>query len=188
MFGGINEDQIVGGVGGLKKMQTLAYRPEWTESVKQWTLEGQSLMYGEEPFDKIEDQKKFAAIIDTGTSNIGVPSKMFEFLKDRWYKSIDDLDCMADDNFCQTKKSCDEAAKKLKPISVQMSGQVFEMPPNLYLHQTDGRCQLAIHNNEMRGSSSNLMVVGDLLLRHLYQVYDFDNETISLGVNKHSEN
>jgi hypothetical protein len=24
------------------------------------------------------------------------------------------------------------------------------------------------------------------MLRHLYQVYDFENETISLGVNKHS--
>ena len=30
------------------------------------------------------------------------------------------------------------------------------------------------------------MIIGDLLLRHLYQVYDFENETISLGVNKHS--
>jgi len=68
-----------------------------------------------------------------------------------------------------------------------MSGQVFEMQPSLYLHQAEGRCQLAIHNNEMRGSSGNLMVVGDLLLRHLYQVYDFENESISLGVNKHSD-
>lgn len=31
------------------------------------------------------------------------------------------------------------------------------------------------------------MLVGDILLRHLYQVYDFENQTISLGVNKHSE-
>jgi hypothetical protein len=30
--------------------------------------------------------------------------------------------------------------------------------------------------------------MGDTLLRHLYQVYDFENETISLGVNTHSEN
>jgi hypothetical protein len=39
----------------------------------------------------------------------------------------------------------------------------------------------------MKGSSGNLFVVGDTLLRHLYQVYDFENETISLGVNKHSK-
>lgn len=38
----------------------------------------------------------------------------------------------------------------------------------------------------MKGSTGNLFMVGDTLLRHLYQVYDFEHETISLGVNKHS--
>ena len=40
----------------------------------------------------------------------------------------------------------------------------------------------------MRGGTGNLFVIGDTLLRHLYQVYDFEHETISLGVNKHSMN
>lgn len=40
----------------------------------------------------------------------------------------------------------------------------------------------------MKGSTGDLMVIGDLLLRHLYQVYDFENETISLGLDKHSQN
>lgn len=39
----------------------------------------------------------------------------------------------------------------------------------------------------MKGSSGNLYLIGDTLLRHLYQVYDFENETISLGINRHSE-
>lgn len=39
----------------------------------------------------------------------------------------------------------------------------------------------------MKGSSGNLFVVGDTLLQHLYQVYDFEHETISLGVNTHSQ-
>jgi hypothetical protein len=30
IFGGINEAQIVGGIPGLKKIQTFAYRPDWT--------------------------------------------------------------------------------------------------------------------------------------------------------------
>jgi hypothetical protein len=34
IFGGLNADQIVGGVGGLKKIQTMAYRPDWMHSVK----------------------------------------------------------------------------------------------------------------------------------------------------------
>jgi hypothetical protein len=39
----------------------------------------------------------------------------------------------------------------------------------------------------MKGSSGNLFVIGDTLLQHLYQVYDFEHETISLGVNTHSQ-
>lgn len=62
---------------GLKKMKTMAYRPYWTESVKQWALEGQSLAYGGEEMQKIGEEKTFPAIIDTGSSTVGVPDKMF---------------------------------------------------------------------------------------------------------------
>lgn len=69
-----------------------------------------------------------------------------------------------------------------------MSDVVFELKPSLWLHQAEGeKCQFAIHLNQMKGSSSGLFLIGDIMLRHLYQVYDFENETISLGVNKHSE-
>ena len=46
-FGGIDSDEIVGGVQGLAKMDTLSYRPDWTNSVKQWALEGQGIKYGD---------------------------------------------------------------------------------------------------------------------------------------------
>jgi hypothetical protein len=39
----------------------------------------------------------------------------------------------------------------------------------------------------MKGSSGNLYLIGDTLLQHLYQVYDFEHETIALGINTHSE-
>ena len=62
------------------------------------------------------------------------------------------------------------------------------MKPNLYLNQAEGvRCQFAIHENQMKGSSGNLFLIGDTLLRHLYQVFDYEQETISLGVNTHSK-
>jgi hypothetical protein len=86
IFGGIDEGQIVGGIGGLKKMQTMAYRPDWTESVKQWALEGQTLFYGEEECQKIGHEKKYPAIIDTGSSNLGVPADIYGNLKEKWAK------------------------------------------------------------------------------------------------------
>uniref|UniRef100_A0A7S3FSR3 Peptidase A1 domain-containing protein n=1 Tax=Strombidium rassoulzadegani TaxID=1082188 RepID=A0A7S3FSR3_9SPIT len=187
IFGGVDPDQIVGGLGGLKKIQTMAYRPDWTQSSKQWALEGQNMFYGTEECQKIGEEKKYAAIIDTGSSNIGVPDTMFKSLQEKWRKSFKELDCVTDDNFCQLMTPCDQVAAQLKPISFQISNQVFELPSEQYLHQAEGkRCQFAIHSNQLKGSSANLILIGDILLRHLYQVYDFENEAISLGLNKHS--
>jgi hypothetical protein len=100
---------------------------------------------------------------------------------------VRELDCVTDDNFCQVMTPCASLAAKLKPISFQISNQIYELPASEYLHQAEGkRCQFAVHNNQLKGSSGNLILIGDILLRHLYQVYDFENETISLGLNKHS--
>lgn len=111
-------------------------------------------------------------------------------MKEKWEKDIgrSNLDCVNDDNFCQVMTPCNEIAPKLKPVGIQISEFVFEMKPELYLHQAEGtRCQFAIHQNQMKGSSGNLYLIGDTLLRHLYQVYDFEHETIALGINTHSE-
>jgi len=170
-------------------MQTLAYRPEWTQSVKQWALDGQTVFYGDEECQQVGKEKKFPAIIDTGSSNIGVPGPIYSFLKEKWFKAVDKLDCITDDNFCQVMTPCAVVSKQLKPLVFHISGQAFELKPDLYLHQAEGnKCQFAIHQNELKGSSSGLFLIGDVILRHLYQVYDFENETISLGVNTHSQN
>jgi hypothetical protein len=83
---------------------------------------------------------------------------------------------------------CEKVKDKIQPLGFQISGQVFELKPQDYLHQAEGdKCQFAIHQNELKGSTSGLYLIGDILLRHLYQVYDFEQETISLGVNSHSD-
>merc|ERR1711988_486349 len=85
-------------------------------------------------------------------------------------------------------RPCNEFAKNLQPIVFQISDVMFELNPSLYLHQAEGeKCQFAIHQNQLKGSSGSLFLIGDIMLRHLYQVYDFENETISFGVNKHSQ-
>lgn len=97
----------------------MAYRPDWTQSVKQWALEGETLFYGDQEMQKIGQEKKFPAIIDTGSSNIGVPEAMYKTLKEKWRESLgSDLDCVTDDNFCQIMTPCDKVAPKLKAISL----------------------------------------------------------------------
>lgn len=98
MFGGINAAQIVGGLGGLKKMDTIAYRPDWTNSVKQWALDGQALAYGAQD---LIFEKKIPAIIDTGSSNMEIPEATYKQLKEAWKVDVPALDCVIDDNFCQ---------------------------------------------------------------------------------------
>lgn len=167
----------------------MAYRPDWMHSVKQWALEGRDMYYNGDNLSLTKEQK-WPAIIDTGSSNFGVPDATFQKLRDKWEKDLGSkgLDCVNDDNFCQVMTPCNEIAPKLKPVGIQIADVTFEMQPELYLHQAEGtRCQFAIHSNQMKGSSGNLYLIGDTLLRHLYQVYDFENETISLGINTHSE-
>lgn len=58
------------------------------------------MFYGLEECQKLGEEKKYAAIIDTGSSNIGIPDLMFKTLAEKWKKRIQDLDCVTDDNFC----------------------------------------------------------------------------------------
>lgn len=64
-------------------MKTYAYLPDFTGSQKNWALEGQDLLYGDKNLNKKGD-KSFPAIIDTGSSTLGVPGSLFEKLKKEW--------------------------------------------------------------------------------------------------------
>lgn len=45
-----------------------------------------------------------------------------------------------------------------------------------------------IHKCRLPGKNKNLFLIGDAFLKHFYSVYDFDRDTVALGINKHSEN
>ena len=44
-----------------------------------------------------------------------------------------------------------------------------------------------IHKCRLPGKNKNLFLIGDAFLKHFYSVYDFDKDTVSLGINQHSE-
>lgn len=85
--------------------------------MKQWALDGQTMLYGTEECQKVGQEKTYAAIIDTGSSNIGIPDSMFWELKTKWKRDLPDLDCVTDDNFCQVMQPCEQIKTKVKPIS-----------------------------------------------------------------------
>ena len=69
-----------------------------------------------------------------------------------------------------------------------MSDYIFEINPEQYLYKSDDeKCFFVIHKCRLPGKNKDLFLIGDAFLRHFYSVYDFDNDTVSLGINKHSE-
>mmetsp|Transcript_27424 Transcript_27424/g.41699 ORF Transcript_27424/g.41699 Transcript_27424/m.41699 type:complete len:85 (+) Transcript_27424:1413-1667(+) len=69
-----------------------------------------------------------------------------------------------------------------------MSDYVFELTPEQYLYKAnENKCYFVIHKCRLPGKNKDLYLVGDAFLRHFYSVYDFDKDTLSIGVNSHSK-
>ena len=81
LFGDFNTSQVVGGLSGLHSLKTYAYLPEFAAAQKNWALEGQNMLYGDA---MLGPDASFPAIIDTGSSTLGVPSALFDAAKDQW--------------------------------------------------------------------------------------------------------
>jgi len=68
-----------------------------------------------------------------------------------------------------------------------MSDYVFEINPEQYLYKSSHKkCYFVVHKCRLPGKNKNLFLIGDAFLKHFYSVYDFDRDTLSLGVNMHS--
>jgi len=70
VFGGVNSGQVVGGLDGLTKFQSF---PNFLGT---WALEGKSLFYDGSKIE--ESELSFPAIIDTGTSQMTVPPRVYD--------------------------------------------------------------------------------------------------------------
>lgn len=69
-----------------------------------------------------------------------------------------------------------------------MSDYVFEISPEQYLYKSSHKkCYFVVHKCRLPGKNKNLFLIGDAFLKHFYSVYDFDRDTLSLGVNSHSK-
>ena len=69
-----------------------------------------------------------------------------------------------------------------------MSDYVFEINPEQYLYKSSHKkCYFVVHKCRLPGKNKNLFLIGDAFLKHFYSVYDFDRDTLSLGINMHSK-
>jgi hypothetical protein len=69
-----------------------------------------------------------------------------------------------------------------------MSDCVFEINAEQYLFKSSHKkCYFVIHKCILPGKNKNLFLKGDAFLKHFYSVYDFDRDTVSLGINMYSK-
>ena len=70
-----------------------------------------------------------------------------------------------------------------------MEDHVFELEPATYLYDIPGMnlCELLIEENTLPDGFDQIYLIGDTFLAHYYSVYDYDANTLALGVNTHSE-
>ena len=62
------------------------------------------------------------------------------------------------------------------------------MQPKDYLFDSNGKlCFLKIHRNKLPLGNQGMYLLGALFLQHYYSVFNFDMDTVGLGINKHSE-
>lgn len=74
VLGGVDDSQIVGGRGGLKPFRN---NPDIFSHIKAWALSSKGLYYG---VPELGEKGTYPAVIDTGSTLIAVPSKIFESL------------------------------------------------------------------------------------------------------------
>jgi len=76
----------------------------------------------------------------------------------------------------------------LEPIGFELSGYVFWLPPSEYLFSGgQKKCIFKVHLNKLPGKNSNIIIIGDMLLKNFYSVYDYEQNQIGLGVDAHSK-
>lgn len=125
---------------------------------------------------------------------IAVPGALFKSLEGKWKETVKDLDCKSDASFCQTQSKCEEIQKQISPVGFLIAGgsqaggeTVFEINPSEYLFQAPDKCQFAIIENKLDVHNNKNIIFGQAFLKHFYTVYNYENEQISLGVNKNSQ-
>ena len=82
----------------------------------------------------------------------------------------------------------------MKSISFVIGDKVFEIRPKGYLLQGEdyddayeGICLFGISAlPDKLYSRNNMFLFGDVFLRNFYSVFDWDNQEVRLGINKHS--
>ncbi|POS82886.1 putative vacuolar protease A [Erysiphe pulchra] len=136
-----------------------------------WEVDLQAISFG----DETSEFENTGAILDTGTSLIGLPSDIAEFLntligaKKAWNGQYQ-VDCSKREN--------------LPNVSFKLSGYDFEITPYDYILEIQGSCISGFMAIDIPEPAGPLVILGDAFLRKWYSVYDMGSATVGLAAAK----
>ena len=89
-----------------------------------------NLYYGGKAIDT-EETNEYPGIIDTGSSQVSVPPRLFNLLKAKWMKDLPDIEC--NNLACSIKGKCADVAKKTSPVGFLLNDKVFSIASDTFL-------------------------------------------------------
>ncbi|KNG82124.1 vacuolar protease A [Aspergillus nomiae NRRL 13137] len=162
-FGGVDDQHYSGDIVKIP-LRRKAY----------WEVDFRGLFFG----DKFVDLEDTGAILDTGSSLIGLPSGLFEQVN----KAIG----ATPDYQGRYILECDKR-RFMPSLTFVLGEHNFTIGPNDYSLQEKDFCMSALVPMDFPGPTGPLVVLGDAFLRRWYSVYDFGNGAIGLAEAKRKE-
>lgn len=132
-----------------------------------WTISLAYFSYA----SNLKDTSGPLAILDTGTSLIGGPSKAVAAFHSRIGATsaggIWIINCAR--------------VRNLPTVSFGIGKDIYTLSPSQYIIQLGGTCYSGFFGFEFSYSNKKMWILGDVFLRPYYQIYDFQNNQVALA-------
>ena len=112
-----------------------------------------------------------SATIELGVSMLIVPNDVYLQIQ---YELCWQYSCLFDENLITFK--CDALPEELPDITLVMDQSTIVITPNMYMQKGHGKCQML-----MVPYNSNSWILGTLLLKRYYAVFDMEQHRIGLA-------
>lgn len=160
IFGGVNKEHYTGDLIKLP-LRRKAY----------WEVDLDAITFG----DQTAAIDATGAILDTGTSLIGLPSTLSELLNKeidakKSYNGQYTVDCATRDS--------------LPDLTFTLTGHNFTIGPYDYILEVQGSCISAFMGFDIPEPAGPLAILGDAFLRQWYSVYDLETNSVGLAKSK----
>ena len=83
---------------------------------------------------------------------------------------------------------CSLAREALPPLSLALDGATLQVDSSAYTFASGAsKCQLTLLPTSLPAPHSDIYLIGQLLLKHFYTVFDFEKQRVLLGASLNSQ-